>query len=368
MRKRLNKIFESTRAIVSGTPAYVRTYQKLRQSLTKAAQPEFDLVYVMPPKGLQGWILDAICREIDTYWDASTRFVAFNEQLPPAKTYFYSHYGYMRDTVRQQPHVLHGKNLLFYTHPRDLWYPKEEMLYLMNMADSVISMCSLFVPDLIKQGVNADHIEVALVGADADVFQPHTRGSGSVGFCSSYLPRKGGDRILSLVKSMPHRGFTLCGRKWPEWERFAELNSLSNFKYMDIPYNQYTEFYDSIDVFVSMSELEGGPVPLIESAMCNAVPVCSNTGHAGDIITHGVNGFLFDISAPISEVSTLIDAAFALTCDVRSTVEHLTWKRFSQQIQRISAMRQKDPESNTVSTKVACHLFRNSMSLNPLRV
>ena len=119
-----------------------------------------------------------------------------------------------------------------------------------------------------------------------------------------------------------------------------------------MPYDQYPDFYNSIDVFVSVSELEGGPVPLIESAMCNVVPVCSNTGHAPDIIRHGENGYLFDPFAPIPEVTGLIDEALRSECDVRSTVEHLKWQRFSHQIQRIAGLR--DQESNlTTSTSEA---------------
>ncbi len=304
-----------------------------------APSPEYDLVYVLPPSKHQGWILDAICHEIDEHIDVKTAFVKLGDDLPTARGYFYSHYGYLRDTILRQPDVLHGKNLLFYTHPRQMWYPQEELVHVMNMADSVISMCSLFVSQLIEQGVSPELVKVALVGADADRFQPHVRGKGRIGLCSSYLPRKGGDRILDLVRAMPKQSFVLCGKKWPDWDRFSELTSLANFEYVDIPYSEYPEFYNSIDVFLSVSELEGGPVPLIEAAMCNAVPVCSNTGHAPDIIVHGENGHLFDTTAPTSEIMALIKEALSSPCDVRSTVEHLTWKRFSYQIQEIAGLR-----------------------------
>lgn len=294
----------------------------------------------MPPKHVQGWILDAICREIDRHVKGRTAFVELKEKLPPARAYFYSHYGYMRGTVLDQPHVLHGRNILFYTHPRELWYPQSELIHVMNMADKVVSMSSKFVPDLIRQGVRPELIEVALVGADPSMFKPHQRGNGKVGFCSSYLPRKGGERILELVRSMPQTEFVLCGKKWEDWPRFTELISLSNFEYVQLPYADYPGFYDSLDVFVSVSELEGGPVPLIESAMCNVVPVCSNTGHAPDIIKHGVNGFLFDPKCPVNHISELIQQAQHTDTNVRATVEHLTWERFSQQIQRSACLRE----------------------------
>ena len=324
---------------MTGTPEYVRHYQKLTTSSAIPAEAEYDLVFVLPPKNHQGWILDGICREIAQHVDARTAFVEFGAKVPTALGYFYSHYGYLRDTLRQQPDVLHCRNLLFYTHPRQLWYSGKELVHVMNMADSVINMCSMFVPSLIAQGVHSDRLEVALVGADPELFLPHVRGTGKVGFCSGYLPRKGGDRMLELVRAMPSQNFVLCGKRWPNWEHFDKLISLPNFDYVDMPYREYPKFYDSIDVFVSVSELEGGPVPLIEAAMCNAVPVCSNTGHAPDIIVHGENGYLFDTAAPIQEIITLIKEALNSTCDVRSTVDHLTWKRFSYQIQEIAGLR-----------------------------
>jgi glycosyltransferase involved in cell wall biosynthesis len=341
---RLQNLFQKTRAAVTGTPAFVSRYQKLLESAGEPQAPEYDLVYVMAPAQYHGWILDAICREIDKYTDVRSAFVELGTVLPPARAYFYSHYGYLRDTVLRQPGVLNSKNLLFYTHPRDLWYSDDELIYVMNMADRVISMCSLFVPHLIDQGISPELVEVALVGADPESFQPHERGNGRIGFCSSWLPRKAGNRILDLVRSMPKQSFALCGRNWPEWDRFGELTSLPNFEYLDIPYSRYAEFYNSIDVFVSMSELEGGPVPLIEAAMSNVVPVCSNTGHAADIITHGENGYLFETAAPIAAVKDLIETAFKSTCDVRRTVEHLTWKRFSHQVQEIAGLRIRESQ------------------------
>lgn len=339
MLAHLKRLLGKARETVTGTPEYVRVYESLRRTLPEPAPAEYDLVFVLPPEEYHGWILDAICREIDTWCSARTAFVPYREKnIPPATAYYYSHYGYLRETALENPDVLQRRNVLFYTHPRELWYSFEELLYLMNTSAVVASMSSVFARELISKGVRPEIVDVALVGADPQMFLPHERGGGKVGFCSGYLPRKGGERILDLVRCMPDQEFVLCGKKWRTWDRFNELASLQNLEYIEIPYADYPRFYDMIDVFVSVSELEGGPVPLIESAMANAVPVCSRTGHAMDIITHGENGFLFDPSAPVSEIRSLIEAAQKLTCDVRATVEHLSWKRFSHQIQQLAGI------------------------------
>ena len=89
-----------------------------------------------------------------------------------------------------------------------------------------------------------------------------------------------------------------------------------------------------MDVFVSPASLEGGPIPLIETMMCNVVPVASRTGFAPDLITHGKNRFLFDVGSSAEQVRVLIEEAFKSQEDIRATVEHLSWQRFSERIQR----------------------------------
>lgn len=112
------------------------------------------------------------------------------------------------------------------------------------------------------------------------------------------------------------------------------MERLPNFTYLELPYEQYPDFYQQVDVFVSPARLEGGPIPLLEAMMSNAVPVASRTGFAPDIIRHGENGFLFDVDASAAEICSRIEDAYALQAPVRETVKHLTWQRFTNQLQQ----------------------------------
>lgn len=343
LKRQFHRFIDRGISALAGVPVWQLNHLRKVRPQTGPRAPEVDLVYVLPPKHVRGWILDAICREIDRFTDARTVAVGMDEQLPQAGAYFYSHYGYFREVLLRQPDVLQKRNVLFYTHPRELWYGQEELIYCLNQADAIVSMCSMFANQIVREGVHRKRVEVGLVGADPVLFSGHPRGQGKVGFCSSYLPRKNGHRILELVEAMPETDFVLCGRHWEQWERFGQLAARPNFEYLQIPYSEYPSFYGQLDVFVSLSELEGGPVPLIEAAMSNVVPVCSETGHAADIIRHGRNGFVFDPCAPIAEVADLVKAAFELTADVRSTVEHLTWERFSRQVQAAAGLLKEKP-------------------------
>lgn len=327
----LDRLFTFT----TGKPAYMRAYKKVSDvEKQEFSEVDFDLVYVLPPKNIQHWILHAICKEIDKYYAGSSCMVSCDETLPAAKVYFYSHYAYFRDVVLRQSSVLKGKNLLFYTHPRDLWFSEDELIYSFSYADNIISMCSMFANELEKKGVS--NTSIATTGADNVLFHSHVRGNGVVGFCSAYYPRKNGDMLMQIVKLMPDTRFKLCGKDWDNWEKWDELKSLPNLEYLELDYSEYPGFYASLDVFVSVSTLEGGPIPLIEAMMSNVVPVASNMGHAPDIIEHEKNGFLFDVGSPATEICNLILQAMECTKDIRKTVEHLTWQRFSKKIQQIA--------------------------------
>jgi glycosyltransferase involved in cell wall biosynthesis len=108
-----------------------------------------------------------------------------------------------------------------------------------------------------------------------------------------------------------------------------------NFEYHEVPYAEYPGLYDAMDVFVSPSRLEGGPISLLEAMMANAVPVATTTGFATDLIRDGVNGYLCPTNVVGDELCAAVERAFALEADVRATVEHLTWERFSRAIQAL---------------------------------
>lgn len=310
------------------------TIKRLKFNLHKIYPGEYDLVFVIYAPN-RGWILEAISREIAAYFPGKYHFHYSLENLPPAKAYFFAHYSLFPDALDKNPHLKTAKSLIWYTHPKDIGVSNEKLIAALNQATYVICTCSEFERLLISQGLNQQKATHILGGADPEIFQPHVRSMDTVGFCSAYYPRKSPDKIFQIIKAMPHRQFILIGRNWNEYERFSELSQLPNLSYVEIPYAEYPNYYAQMDVFVSVAQLEGGPIPLIESMMCNVVPVASRTGFAPDIIKDGENGFLFNVDAPVEEICELIEKAFLIQSDIRATVEHLSWKNFSLAVQNL---------------------------------
>lgn len=295
--------------------------------------PRMDLCLVVKD-GSRGWILEAVCREIAAHFDGRAEICGRLDRLPRARGFFFSHYHFYLAALKHNPHLWDSRCAVWVTHPkeeaRDFGGPA--VIRALSRTN-VVSMCSMWRDLLAELGVPRERLRVSLAGADPGLFPGHARGGGRVGLCAAYYDRKSPDRIVELVRAMPHRSFTLMGRGWDACPGFADLLRLPNFDYRQGSYADYPAFYRSLDVFVSLAALEGGPVPLIESMMSNVVPVATRTGFAPDLIRDGENGFLCDVAAPTAAVAALVERAFAVTADVRATVEQLTWRRFSRLIQ-----------------------------------
>lgn len=309
--------------------------QSLRKLRAQGLLGEYDLAFVIYP-GNKGWILDAICREIAAHFPGKYCYHYGESELPKAKAYFLSHYSLYPTLLRTDPKIANAKVLVFYTHPKTLDVSDEELVTTLNRSTKVVFTSSRYERLLNSWGVSPDKTTYILGGADPDFFQPHQRANGVVGFFAAFHLRKEPDRVLAIIKAMPHRQFMMLGKNWQQYEKFAELIDLPNFSYIEAPYRDYPKYHAQMDVYVSPSTIEGGTISLIETMMSNIFPVVSDTGYNPDIITHGENGFIFETDAAVEKICELIDRAFTMTdVDIRKTVEHLSWKNFSLGVQKL---------------------------------
>jgi len=282
--------------------------------------------------------LDAICREIGSRQEDSWKVFYHPQPSLNAKNYFFSHYLLFESYLERHPEQLANSNVfVWYTHPREedpVSIAKRLLTF--DHVTKVIFACGSNRQVWLERGLPERKTAVVLGAADPAMFQFHERGSGVVGLSSSFYERKNPDCLLEIIKLLPHRDFVLVGRKWEQYALFEEMKSLPNFTYKSPPYREYPSIYATFDVFLSMSNLEGGPIPLVEAMMSNAVPVASRTGFAPDLIRHGRNGFIFDLDASPQTIAELIEKAFELTSNVRETVEAYDWDNFSASIVKLA--------------------------------
>jgi glycosyltransferase involved in cell wall biosynthesis len=311
-----------------------------------------DLAIVMPPATGAGWILDGFCSELASR-SGYPQVVALRsgEPLPAARRYFFAHCAYTLRYLYPCSPVYSRPVAVFATHlePAKSGLSAASIAALTRIGPRLICMNEELRATLENAGAAQQALHVVVGAADPARFPSHVRtATGRVGLCSSFYLRKGPDLVLEIVRRMPHREFLLLGRGWAGWQRFKDLAALPNFEYVEADYSEYASHYARMSVFVSVSLLEGGPIPLLEAMMSNVVPVVSCTGFAPDVIRHGANGFLFRPGAHADEIGTLVDRAFTLDADVSATARMYDWDRFAHGVRRVLDM--PDERSQPLAT------------------
>ena len=286
------------------------------------------------------WIFGAKVRRLSRYSSLQSSVHLHNKlrNLPDTDGYYYIYQNYYCRCLRSTPSNVFKKNIVMFTHPN--WskkYSKTHVVWCFNQADYVICLNSQIKTYLMECGVRPEILKVIHIGTSSEKFYFSERtGRGVVGLCSGHHVRKNPDLIFDIIKNMPEKEFWLVGSNWERYDRFDEMLALPNFTYKrDEDYDNFPQLYSQMDVFLSPSLLEGGPVPVLEAMMSNCVPVASKTGFCPDVIEHGVNGYLFETSATYSDVIPLIRQAFTNKNNIRETVLEYTWQNCSKKIDEL---------------------------------
>lgn len=283
------------------------------------------------------WIFGAKVKRLAKFSGLQAKDYYHNKlrDLPVSDGYFFIFPQYFCRAVRHNPFILNKKMIVMFTHTN--WtssYSKTHIIWCLNKVDQVICLNTDVKKQLIKDGLQAHKIKVIHIASCPDTFYPHHRTNGTVGFCSAFGERKNPEMIYNLVKNMPHRHFYLIGKNWEKYSKYNDLISCKNFTYYNNqPYEKYPSYYNQIDIFVSPSTLEGGPVPVLEAMLANCFPIASKTGFCPDVIEHGKNGYLFNIDADYKTVAKLIEkAAKDQHTNIRKTVLEHSWENCSKKI------------------------------------
>ena len=299
-----------------------------------------DLAIVLPPNNSSGWILDRICHEIGSRFpqSKSLKLIRSDEPLIVAKNYFFSHYMYFIQAIDKGNLFKNSKIHIFFTHlePEKHGISNSDLMKYLVKADIIICMNSLSKDNLINLGINSKKIFVVIGGADETFFFPKNSDEKKyIGFVSAYYPRKNPNMIQSIISKMPNKDFLLRGKNCEQYHHFKDLIALPNLTYICCKYDEYPDYYRSMQVLISPSNLEGGPIPIIEAMLSNTPVIASNSGFAPDIITEGKNGYLFSTDSTADDVIALIKKIPALQKNIRETVYQYTWANFSKNIREL---------------------------------
>jgi glycosyltransferase involved in cell wall biosynthesis len=312
----------------------------------------YDIVFIINANS-KGWILDKICKVIERYSDLNCYFL-YSERndrltapLPKARAYFFAHFAIAFWTMVKYPHVFGGSIFTYFTHfDQGKGVSSSELIDFMNLCDHVFVMNSSDQRALVSLGANQETVTTILGGADPDLFKGHKRGEGIVGFVGAYYPRKQPEKMIALIRSMSDVEFLLLapgpgdvendGMLWRNWAEFQALIALPNLRYIEAPYEEYPQYFDQMDVYVSLSSQEGGPIPVIEAMMSNAVALATNTGFAEDVLTGDLAQYILDVDAPVEQIAAKVRTALKdKTRNIRKIAQHISWESVGTNILNI---------------------------------
>jgi len=331
--------------------------QEMKYVLTAAGKPlKILLIYSTSNKN---WALHHIAKDLSRVIEFSSvadvpiqrkkiRISNFTRRyrLPYSRVRILMHHKMIGEVRSTQ--VDHNKiNATIFTH--DIFDQQfvSKTLPSLKLMDFIFTLSEKDKLRLIDFGIPETNV-VSLLGAvDPKFFAPeldkNIREKPRIGLCSNFLNRKNPGQILNMIKENPSVDFILHGKNWNQSQIWEELVNLQNFQYVEFEYANQPEFLNSVDAFVSLSILEGGPTPVLESLMCGIPTIVTPVGYGGEITQHKVNGYVLRDESG-SDINAAIQWVLANRKDmpaqfVRGTVIHLNWERYGQIL--IETLRQK---------------------------
>jgi len=121
------------------------------------------------------------------------------------------------------------------------------------------------------------------------------------------------DLALKTLQKSPETHFVLVGDG--EWrsrleKQIEESGKSDNFHLVGVQ-KQVIPYLSIMDIYLSTSEFEGLPIAMLEAMSCEVPVVATRAGGIGEVIQHGVQGFLSEID----EYGELVDYCVQLIND-----------------------------------------------------
>ncbi len=259
---------------------------------------------------------------------SAERFIRF--YIPKRDSYFFSYITIFESYYERNPIRFRNKSIVLYPHNESEMGDLNHQAKVLNEAYKTYFFCSADAKKLIAHGLQDQKVEIAYCAVDNDCVQDirEKKAKKTVILASRFGPRKGLDALPDVIRSMSDFHFIALGRGWETFIVGNKLDSTANFEYHQFNKESRNKFFSRAGIFLSLSNLEGGPVPLIEAISMGCIPVATRTGFAEDLIVDKESGLLLPLQPHTSEIVNALRSAANL--EAKPVIGYLTWDRITQ--------------------------------------
>lgn len=294
----------------------------------------------------RNWILGNWIKEITTrhpeetqiHWIASVfsgkkwweRLVRF--PIPEYGAYFFSYPSIFETYIKTNEAKYKNKSIVNYTHNMDELGSLRHQAQVLNKAYSVHFNCSRDSEKLILNGLNERKVRIVYGAVDDDckLVPGIEREPKSILLASKFGPRKGLEILPDLISELTDWKFLILGRGWQKFLKNSGLSEKPNLEYHHFDKKSRNVLMSRASVFLSLSNLEGGPIPLLESIQMGLIPIATDTGFARDFIKNQHNGFLLSNPPTTREVRNAIISLAKIKSISNDSVKQLNWDRLAE--------------------------------------
>ncbi len=261
------------------------------------------------------------------FWESLVKW-----PLPKCDAYFFSYPAIFESYQKTNPKKYSGKSIVNYTHNMEELGTLQHQAEILNKAFSVHFNCSKNAKELISAGLQPEKVRILYGAVDKDckLMNSVPREDKTILLASRFGERKGVEILPEIVKLLPDWKFIILGRGWENFLKESGLSENQNVEYEYFDRYSRNIAMSRATIFLSLSKVEGGPIPLIESMSLGVKPIATDTGFAPDLIKDGINGIILpNPPTPDQVVSAILNSEF-LNEAPQKAVEGLNWDRISK--------------------------------------
>ena len=263
----------------------------------------------------RNWILDFLARDICLKFGFKIHYLPTRKihtrklnwkKLPIADRYILMHQSLYEFILRKKLKTGTAQIEIFFTHESEIDFHVKEQLPIKK----IYCMSQEQKNKLIETYPHMN-IVIAIGGPDDKdfPFSPKPTIKKTI-LVSDFKRRKNPLLVEKVIKEIPDWSFILHGKEWGKFIEGCGLSKNGNFEYFEFDFRNSANLYNKAPVFLSLSRVEGGPLPAIEALLTGCSVVLTDTGFARDLAAIFPNVFIISTDPSILEVKNAIEEAF----------------------------------------------------------